>query len=320
MNAAVVESFENPPHYATFREPIAGEGEALIKVRAAALSNLVKGQANGQHYSSRGHMPFVPGFDGVGTLPDGRRVYFFGPPAPFGAMAEWSIAALSRTILLPDAVDDVTAAALGNPGLATWGSLLGRARFQRGESVLVNGATGVAGQQAIQTARYLGARRVVATGRDEAVLEKLRTLGADETISLRQSPEALVEAFHKALAGIDVVLDYLWGQPAECILAAAKGHGAPEGEPRLRYVQIGSIGGDPISLKAELLRSSGVELLGSGLGSLSAAAIVDALRAMFDAQAAGAGLKIDAEAVALQRVQIMWNCTLPSGRRIVFTV
>jgi NADPH:quinone reductase-like Zn-dependent oxidoreductase len=320
MNAAVVESFDKPPRYATFREPVAGEGEVLVKVRAAALSNLVKGQASGKHYSSAAEMPFVPGYDGVGTLPDGKRVYFFGPPAPFGAMAEWSIAAPSRTILVPDAVDDVTAAALGNPGLASWGALLGRARLQPGESVLVNGATGVAGQQAVQVAKFLGASRVVATGREDSVLTKLRELGADETISLRQPPEKLVESFRDALRGIDVVLDYLWGTSAESLLAAAKGHGSPEGEPRLRYVQIGSISGNPISLNADWLRSSGVELLGSGLGSLSAAGIVDALKKMFEAQAAGAGLKIEAEAVGLQQVGTMWNCVPPSGRRIVFTV
>jgi NADPH:quinone reductase-like Zn-dependent oxidoreductase len=320
MKAAVVESFDKPPRYGTFREPVAGEGQALVKVRAAALSNLVKGQASGKHYSSGGEMPFVPGYDGVGTLPDGKRAYFFGPPAPFGAMAEWSIAAASRTILVPDAVDDVTAAALGNPGLASWGSLLGRARFKAGESVLVNGATGVAGQQAIQVAKVLGARRVVVTGRDEVALAKLRELGADETVSLRQPPEKLVESFRDALRGIDVVLDYLWGPSAEAILTAAKGHGAPEGEPRVRYVQIGSISGETISLQGGVLRSSGVELLGSGLGSLSAAAIVEALQKMFEAQASGSGLKIDAQAVGLQEVGTMWNCTPPSGRRIVFTV
>ena len=320
MNAAVVESFGKPPRYATFREPTVGQGEVLVKVRAAALSNLVKGQASGGHYSSGGELPFVPGYDGVGTLPDGKRAYFFGPPAPFGAMAEWSIAAASRTILVPDAVDDVTAAALGNPGLASWGALLGRARFKAGESVLVNGATGVAGQQAVQVAKYLGARRVVATGREDAALEKLRGLGADATVSLRQASDALVAAFRDALAGIDVVVDYLWGTSAESILAAAQGHGAPEGEPRLRYVQVGSISGNPISLNADWLRSSGVELLGSGLGSLSAAGIVEALKKMYEAQAAGAGLKIDAEAVGLQQVGTMWNCTPPSGRRIVFTV
>jgi NADPH:quinone reductase-like Zn-dependent oxidoreductase len=261
----------------------------------------------------------VAGFDGVGTLPDGRRAYFFGPPAPFGAMAEWSIAPASRTILLPDAVDDVTAAALGNPGLASWGALLGRARFKPGESVLINGCSGVAGQQAIQVAKQLGARRVIAAGREEAVFDKLRELGADEAISLRQSPDQLVKAFRAALAGVDVVLDYLWGPSAECILEAARGHGAPQGEPRIRYVQIGAISGDPISLKGEWLRSSGVELMGSGLGSLSAAAIVEALQAMY-AAAASTGLKIDTEAVPLSDVEAAWHRTLPSGRRIVFTV
>jgi NADPH:quinone reductase-like Zn-dependent oxidoreductase len=319
MNAAVVESFGKPPRYATFREPGADAGGELVEVRAAALSNLVKGQASGRHYSSGGELPFVPGYDGVGTLPDGRRVYFFGPLAPFGAMAEWSVAPASQTMLLPDEVDDVTAAALGNPGLASWGALLGRARLQAGESVLVNGATGVAGQQAIQVAKYLGARRVIATGRDEAVLEKLRELGADETIRLHQPREVLVQAFRAALAGVDVVLDYVWGPSAECILEAAKGHGAPEGERRIRYVQIGAIGGDPISVKGEWLRSSGLELMGSGLGSLSAGAIMESLQAMYEA-AASTGLKIDVEAVPLAEVETAWHRVAPTGRRIVFTM
>jgi NADPH:quinone reductase-like Zn-dependent oxidoreductase len=318
MKAAVVESFDRPPQYGTFRDPAASDGNVLVQVRAAALSNLVKGQASGRHYSSGTEIPFVPGNDGVGTLPDGRRVYFIGPPAPFGSMAEWSVVGSSRTIVLPDALDDVTAAALGNPGLASWGALLGRARLERGESVLVNGATGVAGQQAVQVAKHLGARRVIATGRDEAALERLRDLGADETISLLQTTDALTEAFRGALAEVDVVVDYLWGQSAACLLEAARGHGSAEGERRLRYVQIGSISGDPISLKAELLRSSGVELMGSGLGSLSAKAIVEALTVMYE-QAASAGLKIETEAVPLSEVEAKWG-SMESGKRIVFTI
>lgn len=318
MNAAVVESFDKPPRYATFREPSPGPGEVLVKVRAAALSNLVKGQASGRHYSSGNQFPFVPGYDGVGTLPDGARAYFFGPPAPFGAMAEWSLAVPTRTILLPDALDDVTAAALGNPGLASWGALLGRARLQPGESVLVNGATGVAGQQAIQVARSLGARTVIATGREQSALDQLRTLGADQTISLRQSDEALTQAFRTALAGVDVVLDYLWGPSAALLLAAARGHGSPEGEHRIRYVQIGSIGGEAIALKGDLLRSSGLELMGSGLGSLSAAEIVESLQQMYRV-AASTGLKIETEAVPLRDVEAAWG-RAESGRRMVFTV
>jgi NADPH2:quinone reductase len=318
MNAAVVESFDRPPRYATFREPVAGDGGSLVQIRAAALSNLVKGQAAGSHYSSASEMPFVPGYDGVGTLPDGRRVYFFGPPAPFGAMAEWSVAVASRTVALPDYVDDATAAALGNPGLASWAALLGRAHLQAGESVLVNGATGVAGQQAIQAAKQLGARRVIATGREQETLQKLLALGADETIWLQQSDDALVGSFRSALAEVDVVLDYLWGRSAECILAAAKGRGNPQGERRIRYVQIGSISGNAISLNADILRSSGVELMGSGLGSLSAAAIVEALTEMFET-AASTGLKIETESVPLSEVETAWGRT-ESGRRMVFTI
>jgi NADPH:quinone reductase-like Zn-dependent oxidoreductase len=235
-------------------------------------------------------------------------------------MAEWSIAAESQMILLPEALDDVTAAALGNPGLASWGALIGRARLQAGESVLVNGATGVAGQQAIQAAKYLGARRIVATGRNPEVLEGLRALGADETILLGQTDDALTAAFRREFTehGIDVVLDYLWGNSAECLLQAAEGLGSAKGEPRMRFVQIGSISGGAISLNAHTLRGSGVELLGSGLGSLSASAIVEALKQMF-AAAISAGLRIDAESVPLSEVERMWGST-ESGRRVVFTL
>jgi NADPH:quinone reductase-like Zn-dependent oxidoreductase len=318
MNAAVIEAFGKPPRYTSFREPVAAGGAVPIRVHAAALSNLVKGQASGAHYSSGTELPFVPGFDGVGTLPDGARVYFIGPPAPFGAMAEWSLTKPSRTIPVPGALDSVTAAALGNPALASWGALIGRARLQPGESVLINGATGVAGQQAIQVAKYLGASRIVATGREESLFDKLRSLGAAATISLNQSPDALTAAVRKVFP-VDVVLDYLWGPSAESILAAAQGHGAPEGEPRIRYIQVGSISGDPIAIKSQWLRSSGVELLGSGLGSLSAAAIVEALTTMF-AAAATTPLKIDTDPIPLSEVESAWSRTTESGHRIVFTM
>jgi NADPH2:quinone reductase len=147
-------------------------------------------------------------------------------------MADWSVVSAERVIPIPDSITDAAAAALGNPGLASWGALIGRARFERGETVLVNGATGVAGQQAIQAARFLGARRVIATGREEAQLERLRALGADEIISLEQSDDVLEQSFRRVLHrdGVDVVLDYLWGRSAALILKGASGHGKPEGE------------------------------------------------------------------------------------------
>ncbi|MGB8535260.1 MAG: zinc-binding alcohol dehydrogenase family protein [Acidobacteriaceae bacterium] len=316
MRAALVEDFRFPPRYRETSPPVADDGEIVLQVRAAALSNLVRGQANGSHYSSVTKLPFAPGNDGVGVDADGARVYFISPRPPFGSMAEFSVVSRSMTIPLPPEIDDAVGAALGNPGLATWGALLGRANLQPGEGVLINGATGVAGKQAIQVAKYLGASRIIATGRDEQVLAQLGTLGANEIISLRQPEEDLLRSFHSALASVQVVLDYLWGPSAELILKAAAGHGSPQGEPRIRFLQIGSISGNTINLPSQLLRSSGVELIGSGLGSLSAQQILQSLTKMF-AAVTKVHFAIDLNPVPLAKVEEAWTWK-DHGRRIVF--
>lgn len=316
MHAALVDSFGVPPRYGEIEQPEPGEDDVLVKVKAAALTNLVRGQASGTHYSSEPVFPAVPGNDGVGTLPDSTRVYFVGPET--GSMAEWTVVDRRRTIALPDSLDDVTAAALGNPGLATWGALLGRAQFQPGEAVLINGATGTAGRQAVQVAKYLGASRIVATGRDEAALERLRDLGATETISLNGTDEELTSRFAPVVqgGGIQVILDYLWGPSALAILMACGGHGSLRGEPRIRFVQIGAISGRTIPLPADILRSSGVEILGSGLGSLSAESILHSLRTMYEA-AATTKFVIETEAVPLSDVTAAWPRDT-GNRRLVF--
>jgi len=318
MHAALVEDFNSPPRYREIPPPVPKHGEVLLKVRAAALSNLVRGQANGSHYSSGTTLPFTPGNDGVGVAEDGARVYFIAPRAPFGSMAEHTVVSRAMTIPLAADIDDAVAAVLGNPGLATWGSLLGRAKLQPGEVVMINGATGIAGKQAIQVAKYLGASKIIATGRgDQAALEGLAALGADEIISLSQPHEDLLRSFRSALHGfgVQVVLDFLWGPSAEAILAAAAGHGSMEGEPRIRFVQIGAISGNTITLPAGLLRSSGVELLGSGLGSLSAQAILQSLTTMFAAESR-VRFAIDVDPVPLSKVEEAW--TRKEESRIVF--
>jgi NADPH:quinone reductase-like Zn-dependent oxidoreductase len=317
MHAAMVEDFSRPPRYRETSLPVANEGEVLLQVRAAALSNLVRSQANGSHYSSHTTLPFTPGNDGVGIIAaDSSRVYFFSTRAPFGSMAEYSVVSRAMTIPVPANIDDADAAALGNPGLATWGSLLGRAKFQAGEAVLINGATGIAGKQAVQVAKYLGASKIIATGRDQQALAEVAVLGADETISLNQPEDNLLRSFRSALSGVQVVLDYLWGPSAELILKAAAGHGSPEGEPRIRFVQIGSISGNTITLPAGLLRSSGVELFGSGLGSLSTQQMLQSLTAMFVA-ASTVQFAIDVDPVPLAQVEEAW-IRKDDGRRIVF--
>src|SRR6202000_2443035 len=89
----------------------------------------------------------------------------------------------------PDDVDDITAAAIANPGMSAWAALMERAHFKAGETVLVNGATGTAGRLAVQLAKYFGAGKVIATGRNEAELEQVKALGADVVVPFAESLE-----------------------------------------------------------------------------------------------------------------------------------
>ena len=156
MKAAIVAQAGSLPVYGDFNEPVPSIGESSIAVTAAALSPVVKGRVSGAHYSSLGDFPFVAGIDGVGRLDDGRRVYFILPKAPYGSMAERAAVPALQCVPLPDGLDDVTAAAIANPGLSSWAALKERARLAPGETVLVNGATGTSGRLAVQIAKYLG--------------------------------------------------------------------------------------------------------------------------------------------------------------------
>jgi NADPH:quinone reductase-like Zn-dependent oxidoreductase len=314
MKAAVVHSFDHPPRFGTFAEPDPGPDEVVVSVHASALSPLVKSQTAGKHYSSEAVFPFVPGVDGVGTLADGRRVYFAFPRRPHGAMAERAAVRNGLWVPVPDGLDDAVAAAIANPGMSSWAALNLRARFVAGETVLVNGATGAAGRLAVQIAKHLGAKKVIATGRNQARLDALPALGADVVISLEQPEAELAQRFKREMSdGVDVILDYLWGKSAEQILAAI-----PGGEARIRFVQIGSISGHTISLPGAILRSSGLELLGSGLGSCSYADLVAAIGEVLKA-VGPAKLRIEMETLPLTEVEAGWVRDT-GDRRLVFTL
>ncbi len=319
MQAAVVHDFRSPPVYGPFADPEAGPGEVVISVRAAALSPLVKSQAAGTHYSSKGaRLPLVPGVDGVGRRQDGRRVYFAFPRAPYGAMADLTVVPGEFCVDLPDELDDATAAAIANPGMSSWAALTERAGLAPGETVLVNGATGTSGRLAVQIARHLGAKTVLATGRNPQVLAELPSLGADAVISLEQPAEALAETLGEQLAngGVDVVLDYLWGSSAEQLIAALSNQRSRSRGQRVRFVQIGSSSGANLTLPAAALRSHALELLGSGLGSVSTERLLASVKGLLHA-VGPAKLRIEAESVPLAEVQDRWNA--PAKKRLVFT-
>ena len=315
MKAAIVEGPGRTPEYADFPAPAPAEGERLIKVTAAALTQLARGRASGAHYSSSGAYPFVPGVDGVGRLEGGARVYFLLPRAPYGAFAEETVVSGLQCLPVPDDLDDVTAAAIANPGMSSWAALVHRARLTPGETVLVNGATGASGRLAVQIARHLGAKKVIATGRNVEALASLAALGADATIALGDDDAALAERFGHVFANkVDVVLDYLWGRSAELLLAAAA-TAAPKTAP-IRFVQIGAVTGGQISFRADVLRSTPIEIMGSGLGSVPAPGLLAAIGAVF-AAAKPAGFQIMTCVVPLAGIESAW-AEAEGRRRAVF--
>jgi len=318
MHAAVVESPGQAPKYQSFPDPVVEDGEVLVRVRAAGLHPIVKGLASGSHYASakgkRG--PSVPGIDGVGVLEDGSRVYFLFVRKPWGTMAERAAAPRKMCIPVPEKLDDVEAAAIANPGMSAWLSLKERAALAPGETVLIMGATGVAGQLAIQSARLLGARRIIAAGRN---VDALAAVNVDAIVALDQPEDAVRDALAAETAsGIDVVVDYLWGRPTELLLdALARGFKA-QATQRTRLVEVGASAGRNITLPAEVLRSIDLTLLGSGFGAVALEGILATIPTLFEMAATGA-LKIAVEPVPLAEVEAAWD-RVEKGRRIILTI
>ena len=127
-----------------------------VNVRAAGLHPFVRAQASGSQSGSPNVFPQIPGIDGVGSLDDGTRVYFDKARPPYGTMAERCVVLREMIFPIPDRLDDLTAAALFNPGLTSWLAFT-RAQLTKGETVLIVGATGAAGKLAVQIAKRLGA-------------------------------------------------------------------------------------------------------------------------------------------------------------------
>jgi NADPH:quinone reductase-like Zn-dependent oxidoreductase len=323
MKAAVVDEFGRPPVYTDFADPAPREGAVVATVEASALTNLTRGLMSGKHYASKEiQLPAIPGVDGVARLEDGRRVYT-GALAPYGMMAERTLISPHGTFDVPDGVDSVTAAAVPNPGVSAWMALEYAAAVKPGDHVLVLGATGVTGSMAVQLAKSVfGAGNVVATGRDTARLDWLRTVGADAAIALGgDDPFAKVSALH-AERPFDAVLDYLWGEPAERLLTALADSHPSTHYYSTRFVQIGSMAGMTMNLPAGILRSTGIVLSGVGIGSVPPEVLgrarVEALPRMFDMVAAGQ-LHLSTLPRPLAEVEQAWTAAEPSGTRVVLT-
>jgi NADPH:quinone reductase-like Zn-dependent oxidoreductase len=318
MHAAVVTLFTEPPHYQSFDDPVArGDHEEVVQVLAAGLHPRVRSGADGSHYTSTGELPLIPGVDGVGRTAGGELVYFILPDTRWGSMAQRTVIDRRRSVTLTPNADATTIAAAMNPAMSSWVALRQRISFSPGQSVLILGATGNAGQMAVQVAKHFGASRVIAVGRDADRLALLTHLGADQTISLLGDGDAVDHALGQAAADVDLVIDYTWGAPTQRALPAIITHRRDNAQP-LTWLQIGAIAGPSIELRSAWLRAARVEILGSGQGSVPTSAIVTELGALAGEITAGT-FAVSPLPTPLSQVQAAWSAPTAPGQRIVIT-
>jgi NADPH:quinone reductase-like Zn-dependent oxidoreductase len=317
MKAAVINQFGEVPQYTDFPEPQPADGEILIDIRASVLENFDKGTASGKHYSSKSLYPLFPavvGSDGIGVTAEGRTVAFSRIRSPYGAFAEKTVA--GYTIPIPDGIDVARASAMPSSILTSLLPLKYSAKLQQGETVLVNGATGVSGRIAVQIAKILGAGKVIATGRSERSLRLLPELGGDVVIDLKETDGRVGDAIRAAggKQGIDVVLDFIWGHPAEVLIDTFIPIEVGFAKRRVRYMQIGQKAGSHIALPASALRTSGLELM--GIGKIPFEVVQEEMKQVWS-WIADEKVYMEIEEVPLADIATAWQRNDLDGKRLV---
>jgi NADPH2:quinone reductase len=298
MRAAVLHELGADPVVGEFEEPQDGEGALVVDVLAAGLNPIDLRRASGVLAGAAPPVPSVVGSEGIGRTADGRRVYFSGCVAPWGSLAERALIE-PDAIEVPDGIEDAHAVCYGIAGTAAYGALTRRGRLQEGERVLVLGASGVVGLIAVQLARLLGARTVVAAARSAAGLERARERGADATVTLDRGGTELTEAITDAAGGqVDLVIDPLWGEPAAAALEAL----APEG----RLVMLGQSAGDTATFSPVSLRFRELSILGYTNFRSSPEHRREALTRMWEWAAQG-DLRADHESLPLDQAPEAWH-------------
>jgi NADPH:quinone reductase-like Zn-dependent oxidoreductase len=264
IRAAIIDAPGVQPRLGSVVLPPRTPGTTLVAVTAAPLNPLDLLIASGTFHSARHEDPYVPGSECAGIVlgsdryAPGSLVYAecHASPATPGSFATQVLVADENLLPVPDGLDPVLAAAVGNSGTAAFMPLIEEAGLRPGETVLVLGATGAVGQLAVQVAHRTKAGRVIGVARDRAALERLLTLGADAVVEVRagEGSEELAARLLAAAGPVDVVLDGLYGVPLEAALRVCA--------PRARVVNIGNSAGATAQVPAGLLRGKQLTLTG----------------------------------------------------------
>lgn len=264
-------------------DPEPGPSETMMTVLAAGIHPVVHGLASGTHYGSSTEYPLVPGIDGVARDEDGVVRFTTAIRPPWGTIAER--VAARPGLALPDGADPVLIAATLNPGMSSWMPLTARlTEVPRLGTVVVVGATGVAGRVAVQSAFALGATRVIGIGRDPDRLGVVESLGA-VPVSLKGGAGAIADSLVGTTPSL--MLDYAWGSAAEVVWDALGRQGMTDDDADILHVQLGTAAGTAAALPGELLRSRRLIVRGSGAGATPVSEVLAQLPVFMERIATG---------------------------------
>ncbi len=291
-DAVVVETPGEAPAVRRREPPSPRSGELAIRVSAAPIAPLDLLCATGRSYFGVPATPYVPGVQGVGTveqgtadIPAGTTVWFAtsaGMAPGDGSMRAVAIAPERDVVRLPGSADPALVAALGLSGVAAWMSLTWRGQVAAGEQVLVLGAGGVVGQAAVQLARTLGARRVLAAARSAGARDRAQRLDPDALVEIDDADgvETLAARIRDACDGpLDLVVDPLYGIPCAAALSVLR--------PQGRLVNLGGSAGELAPITSSMLRGQSLQVLGYTNNELTPDQRRDALLHVVDEASAG---------------------------------
>jgi len=261
MKAALCKSLDGPQSLAlaTLPEPRAKSGQAIVRVKAIGL-NFADTLITRGKYQFKPDLPFSPGAEIAGvveTVADqnagispGQKVMAY---VNWGGAAEKTTVDTSALVPLPDAVPMTVAAGLSVTYGTAMHGLRDRGRLRAGETVVITGAAGGAGQAAIEIAKLMGARVIaVASSPEKCVIAK--TAGADDTILF---PGTDLKADVRGLTGgngADVVYDCIGGEASEPLVRALAWQG--------RFLVVGFAAGEIPKIPLNLLLLRGAEMAG----------------------------------------------------------
>jgi NADPH:quinone reductase len=202
-----------------WKAPVAGAGEALIRVAASGVNRPDVLQRKGQYPVPSGASP-LPGLEIAGLIVDGDAAAM--AEAGFkvgdrvcalvagGGYAELCVAPIGQCLPSPSNLTDIEAASLPETAFTVWSNVFDRARLRAGETLLVQGGSSGIGVTAIQFAKAAGATVIVTAG-SEAKCRACLALGADHAIDYRNSDFVAEVRRITDGRGVDVILDMVAG-------------------------------------------------------------------------------------------------------------